>query len=208
MADYTHSHGYNLGLEMTKCYAGYFDHHETHSNELITTMKLKNIELKVMSDLTNKLTQAKLSKKPLDINGDEIAKKLAYLVHLSNPSILENVIHNTPIEESNLHQRLTEIHQRLHKDGVCDANIDLDLILAHINVDNIRVDSLSEDAIDVIIQGVDSETKMITTDLNENMMYINRNYDDRSQMTEQARQILKEADELNKSIISKTARQR
>jgi hypothetical protein len=191
---------------MTGCYAKYFDHHEVKLNQLIDTIKMKNFAIKVMSDVTNKLASAKQSKKPLDINKDETAKKYAYLVHLSNPTVLEGKIHNLPVEEANLHEKLTAIYEELRSEGVSDGDIDINMILSKVNIDNIRFDVLPEDACDVVIQGLDGETKMLSADLNECMMHINSKYEDRSQMTEQARQVLKEADELCKSIISKTGR--
>ena len=57
------------------------------------------------------------------------------------------------------------------------------------------------------IKDVDDETwrklKMLSADLNEIMMKINNKYEDRSQMTENARMVLKEADDLIKSILHK-----
>lgn len=201
------NHGYNIGLEITNCYQKYFDYREIELNTMINKLKVTNIQIKIISDVMNKLAHAKQSDKQIDISNDEIAKKYAYLVHLRNSSILDGKIHNLPVEESDLEQKLNEIIDQLHEEGMDDTQINLGTILERFNCDqNIRFDVLDEGTIDVVIQGLDAELKMLNADLNERLMNINSKYEDRSQMTENARQVLKEADELNKSIIQKTAR--
>ena len=61
----------------------------------------------------------------------------------------------------------------------------------------------NEEEIDVVIQGLDAEQKMIAAEMNQHMMTITNKYEDRSQMTEQARQVLKEASDHIQSIIHK-----
>jgi hypothetical protein len=198
-------HGYNIGLEVVGCYQKYFDHRESELNKLIDSLKLTNIQIKVMSDVMNKLSHAKQKDKKFDISDDEIAKKYAYFVHLSNPSILEDRIHNLPVEELNLEDKMKEIIGQLHEDGVLDRDIDLRMIIDKFNIDqNITFDVLDESGIDIVIQGLDGQLKMLGADLNERMMNINSKYEDRSQMTENARQVVKEAGELIRSIIQKT----
>ena len=53
---------------------------------------------------------------------------------------------------------------------------------------NIQIDALSEDDTDIVIQGLDAEMRMLTADLNECLMRVNNKYEDRSQMTENARE--------------------
>ena len=67
----------------------------------------------------------------------------------------------------------------------------------------IKLDVLSEDRIDVVVQGLDGLLKQHSGDLNENLLYVNRNYDDRKDFTEAGRMIVKEAGELLKSINQK-----
>jgi hypothetical protein len=201
------NYGYNIGLEITSCYQKYFDHREIELNKLIDSLKVTNIQIKIMSDLTNKLTHAKQKDKKFDISNDELARKYAYLVHLRNASIFEGKIHNLPVEDSHLEQKLNEIIEQLREEGIPANEIHLGAILERFNCDqNIRFDVLDESAIDVVVQGLDAELKMLNADLNKQLMDINSKYEDRSQMTENARQVLKEADELNKSIIQKTTR--
>lgn len=63
----------------------------------------------------------------------------------------------------------------------------------------------SEDEIDTVLQGLDSELKMLAADLNEALMKINNKYEDRAQMTENSRQVVKEAGDHIASIIRKTS---
>lgn len=60
-----------------------------------------------------------------------------------------------------------------------------------------------EDSIDVVVQALDGELKMISTEMNQHMMLINNEYETRSQMTENSRQILKEASDFLQSIVRK-----
>jgi hypothetical protein len=202
------NYGYNIGSEITNCYQKYFDNRETELNKLVDTLKVTNIQIKIMSDVTNKLAHAKQKGKEFDISNDEIARKYAYLVHLRNPSIFEGKIHNLPVEDSTLEQKLNEIIEQLRKEGVPDNGIHLGAILDKFNCDrNILFDALGdESAIDVVVQGIDAELKMLNADLNKQLMDISSKYEDRAQMTENARQVLKEASALITSIIQKTGR--
>lgn len=195
------NHGYNIGLELTNCYAKYFDHREVELNGLIDKLKLNNLQIKILGDLMNKLTHAKADDKQADFTNDELAKKLAYLVHLSNPTILDDKIKGIPEDGGTLEQKLQEVIGQLKDQGYPDDEIDLNLILDNINVSGISLDILAKDDIDIIIQGLDAETKMRSADLNEVMMNINSKYEDRSQMTENARQVLKTASDHIESII-------
>ncbi len=201
------NHGYNIGLEMTQLYQKYFDHRETQINKLIDGLKVTNIQIKIISDVTNKLAHAKQKDKKIDLNNDETAQKLAYLIALRNSSIFDEKLHNMPVEHISLEQTINEIIDQLREEGIPDENIHLGTILEKVTCDpNIRFDAIDEAGIDVVIQGMDAELKSLNADLNKQLMDINSKYEDRSQMTENARQVLKEADELNKSIIQKTGR--
>lgn len=197
------NHGYNIGLELTNCYTKYFEHREGELNGLIDSLKMTNMQVKIVSDVMNKLAHGKQSDKKADLNDDEIAKKCAYLIHLRNSSVFDDKMHGVE-EGMTLDQKLQDIIAQLREDGYSDSEINLGAILDKVQVGHVNIDVLSEEEIDVVIQGLDAETKMLTADLNECMMKINNKYEDRSQMTENARQVLKEADEHNKSIIHKT----
>jgi hypothetical protein len=197
--------GYNIGLELTNCYTAYFNHRETELNGMIDNLKMTNMQVKLVSDVINKLAHSKQKNKQADLNEDEIAKKCAYLIHLRNTSVFEDKIHGVQEVGMTLDQKFSEIITQLKEDGYSDSEIRLETILDRVQIPNIRIDVLSEDEIDVVMQGLDAENKMLTADLNEHMMKINNKYEDRSQMTENARQVLKEADEHNKSIIHKTS---
>lgn len=200
------NHGYNIGLELTNCYTKYFDHREVELNGLIDTLKMANMQIKIVSDVMNKLSHAKPDDdKRADLSNDELYKKCAYLIHLRNSTVFEDKIHGVE-DGMTLDLKLQEIVDQLKNDGYSENEIDLGAILGKIDVGNIQIDVLSEDEIDIVIQGLDAETKMLTADLNECMMKINNKYEDRSQMTENARQVLKEAGEHIQSIIHKTVR--
>ncbi len=213
--DHTRHHP---GLEMVQCYDVTFKYRDAELNRMIDDLKMTNIQIKIMSDLTNKLANAKQKDKKFDISrateddpkkrtAHEDARKLAYLVYLRNPTVFEGKIHNLPVEELDLELKLKTIATQMREEGIPDLEINLGSILERITCDsNIRFDVLKESDIDVVVQGLDSELKMLNADLNERLMNINNRYEDRSLMTENARQVLKEADELNKSIIQKTAR--
>jgi hypothetical protein len=189
------NYGYNMGLEMTNCYMKYFDHREKELNSLINKMSATNIDLKIIADTTNKLSHAKSKGKDLDPNQDEQLKKFIVCVHKRNPAIFDDKIKGLPegwdsIDEIDAEQSLT-LDQRMEQ------------MLGNIDLSRVTIDTLTEKDIDVILQGLDAETKMSAADLNELMMKINNKYEDRSQMTENARQVVKEAGELNQSILRK-----
>lgn len=201
------NYGYNIGFEMTKCYQKCFDHHEVQINQLIDGLKVANIQIKILSDFTSKLAHGKEKDKKFDISKDESARKCAYLIHLRSPSVLEGKIHNLPVEHSNLEQKLNEIIDQMKEEGIPDSEIDLGAILERFQCDsNIRFDVLDEATIDVVLQGVDAQLKMLNADLNKILMDISSKYEDRAQMIESARLTIKEDSEEKKSIIQKTGR--
>lgn len=194
----------NPALEMVNCYTKYFDLQEKELNKLIDKLKVSNIQIKVISDVMNKLAHGKQKDKKFDPAGDEQARMYAYLIHQRNPTIFEGKIHGVPADETGLEERLTTAIAELREEG---RGEDLDAILAKLGIDpSVQFDALDEAEIDVVVQGLDAELKMLNADLNERLMNINSKYEDRSQMTENARQVVKEADELNKSIIQKSSR--
>jgi uncharacterized protein YihD (DUF1040 family) len=202
------NHGYNIGLILTNCYILYFDHREGELNTLIDSLQMTNTQIKIISDLMNKLTHAKQDDKKADLNNDEIAKKCAYLIHLRNSTIFADKIQGMPAgsppsSPNLLNQKLQEIIDQIREEGAAESDINLVAILDKIDVSSINIDVLSEDQIDVVIQGMDAETKMLTADLNECMMKINNKYEDRSKMTENAHKVLDEVSKHIDSIIRK-----
>lgn len=197
------NYGYNIGLEFTQCYEKYFKLRECELHDLIDKLKMTNIQIKLISDVMNKLSHAKQKDKQADLNTDETAKKYAYLIHLRNASVFADKIHGIQ-EDITLDKKFEQIVNQLREEGLSDSEIHLGTILDKVHPGNIHIDLLSEEQIDTVIQGLDAETKILTADLNECMMKINNKYEDRSQMTEHARQVLKESDEHIKSIIHRT----
>src|SRR5262245_18642351 len=139
MSGAVENHGYNIGLEMVNCYQVYFDHREAELHGLIDKMKVSNIQIKVISEVMNKLAHGKQKDKKFDISNDETAKKLVYLVHMRNPSVFEDKIKNLPVIEGDLEQKLHEIIGQLREEGLPDGSIHLGSILEKVELDsNIR----------------------------------------------------------------------
>ncbi len=199
--------GYNIGLELTACFEKYLDLRDKELNQLINSMKMNNMKIKLIADVTNKLAHGKQKDKKIDLNTNETMAKYAYLIHLSNPTIFENKIHGVDANPSTLDQVLNEAMQRCRDRGMKDKDIHLAEVLGEIQMNHsIKFDMMNEAEMDVVIQGLDAENKMYTADLNKDLMEVNTKYDDRSQMSENAQKVLKEADEHVLSIIRKTGR--
>lgn len=242
-------YGYNLGWEMVQCYTAYFDNQEQKLHGLIDSMNIVNNLIKAIADLTNKLAHAKKDDKQIDLNKDELAKKMAYLIHLGNPTIFESKFHiqsskpslfeaanprqgsqgeqqtqgmqgtqgaqsaqgeqqnATPISNDlpSLKETIEEIVEQLRAEGYNQDQIDAAAVLSKVDVSHVSFDILTEEDIDDAIRGLDAETKMYANDLNDIMMRINSKHDDRATMTENARQVIKEASEHIQSIQRRTA---
>jgi hypothetical protein len=187
----------NPGAEMVNLFSSYFDHQESKLHGLIDKMKTANIETKIIGDVMNKLSHAKQSKQGADFSKDETMKR--YIVHINknNPTIFGDFIKGFPE-----HLGSNEM------ENISNATLDehLDHSLREINLNTITIEPLSEEMIDVVIQGLDGMIKMYSADLNEQMMKINDNFDQRSQMIENARQIVKQNGDLNESINRKMSR--
>ncbi len=184
----------NLGAEMVNCYSKYFELQESKLNGLIDKMANANMETKIVSDVMNKLSHAKQSKRDADFSDDETMKRYIVHIHKNNPTIFADFIKGYP--------------EYLGSDENADPTVSsvqehLDYSLRDINLNQITIEPLSEEMIDVVIQGLDGQLKMYSADLNEQMMKINDAYDNRSQMTENARQVLKQAGDLIESINRK-----
>lgn len=195
--------GYNIGLELVNCYNKAFDKHEVDLHQVINKIKDNNIQLKIMNDVMNKLSHAKPEKKA-DFSQDEEAKKFLYIIHNRNGSILgEELFSNLPA----INPTLNEIIDEMRKEGIKEDDINLPSILERVNINGIQFNPISsEEDIDTVIQGLDAEIKMINADQNELMLHFSSKVEDRSSLTENARQVLKEYGEGVSSIIRKTGR--
>lgn len=184
----------NLGAEMVNCYTKYFDLQESKLNGLIDKMANANIETKIVSDVMNKLSHAKQRKENADFSEDETMKRYVAHIHKNNPTIFADFIQGFPEylgQDENAPVAVSSVEEHL------------DYSLRDINLSAITIEPLSEEMIDVVIQGLDGQLKMYSADLNEQMMKINDCYDNRAQMTENARQVLKQASDLLESINRK-----
>lgn len=187
---------HHLGLEVVNCYTKYFDHHEAKLNGLIDKLAMSNVEVKIISDVMNKLSHAKQKDKQADFSQDEEMKRHIAHIHKNNPTIFEDLIKNFP-------DYLPEDNSEISEISVSGA---LDRSLKNVDMSRINIDVLKEDQIDVIVQGLDAELKAHSAELNHHMMKVNEAFDNRSQMTESARQVVKQASDLLESINRKMAR--
>lgn len=187
----------HLGLEMVNFYVRCFEpHQEGKLQGLIDNMAKSNVEIKIISDVMNKLSHAKQKKEPADFSNDETMMRHIVHIHRNNPTIFEDLIKNFPDHLPPMDNALF-VGEEITVENVIGEN------LKEINVWNIRIEPLTETQIDVVVQGLDGELKRHSADLNESMMKINDSYDLRRQTSESARQGSKEDSEHKKSIVSR-----
>ncbi len=191
---------YNPAAEMVgKLYPAYFDAQEAKVNALIDRMAYSNIDIKILSDITNKLSHAKKKGKGIDFSNDMEMRRYVAYIHMKNPTIFAEQIHGVPGESPIADEDLFK------GEDITLENV-LDKTLSGIEISNVKIDKLSEDQIDVILQGLDAQSEEYSTDLNECLMKIKDKYDNRAQMTEHARQIVKQSSDLLESINRKMGR--
>jgi hypothetical protein len=198
------SKDHHLGLEMVKCYDAYFTHQESKLHALIDKLATSNVEIKIISHVMNKLSHAKQRDKKIDLTHDEAMKRYITHIHKNNPTIFDGLIQGFPEHhfspEDSTGNPKDSTGQEISLDGVLNDS------LRHIDMGKINIGTLTEEQIDIVVQGLDGQLKMHTADLNDSMMKINEHYDNRSQMSEQARQVIKQAGDLLESINRKTVR--
>jgi hypothetical protein len=188
----------HLGREVCEMYGKYFDLQEGKLNSLIDKLSLSNTEIKIISSVTNKLSHAKQKDKQADFSNDEEMKRYIAHIHKNNPTIFEDLVKGVP--DHLPHAELTTSGEAISVESMLNHS------LKDVNMHNVQIDVMTEDQIDVIIQGLDGALKMHSADLNEHMMKINENYDNRSQMTENSRKVVQETGSLLESINRKMVR--
>lgn len=189
---------YNIGFEVVNLCVKTLDHKEVQLNELIDKLARTNVEIEIIKDVMNKLSHAKQKDKKADFSDDEQMTRCITHIHRNNPTIFDDLIkgypsHFPPKDPSSS----TLSSEQITRDNVINENLE------NIDLGYIQIDPLTEDRIDVVVQGLDGLLKMHSGDLNENLLYINRNYDDRKDFTEAGRLIVKESGELLASINRK-----
>ncbi|MBS0604338.1 MAG: hypothetical protein JSS60_04780 [Verrucomicrobia bacterium] len=186
------------GLEMVNCYNKYFEYQETKLNGLIDKLATSNIEIKIISDVMNKLSHGKQKDKKADFTNDETMRRYITHIHKNNPTIFEDLVKGFP---EHLPEDMDVDAPAAAKQITLEDH--LEESLKNIDMGQIKIDVLTEEQIDVVIQGLDGQLKMHSADLNEHLMKINNTYDDRGQMTENARQVIKQAGDFLESINRK-----
>ena len=150
----------NPGLQTVLLYDKFFDRQEVKLHGLIDKLSLTNEEIKIVSKVMNKLAHAKQNNEEADFNNDPEMKDLILTIHKKNPDIFGDLIQGYSEDSEN------------------------------IDMSNITISPLSESKIEIVIQGLDGQLKIYNAELNEGMLHINRVYDDRGKMTEQAIKIV------------------
>jgi hypothetical protein len=187
---------HHIGLEVVKCYDAYFTHHEKQLKERIDMMAMSNIQIKIISDVMNKLSHDKQKDKKADFSGDETMKQYVTHLHKNNPTIWAELIKGFP---EHLPSDDTSSIQDITLETVLQDS------LKNIDMGQISIQILNEEEIDIVVQGLDAELKKHSADLNEHMLHINEKYDNRSQMTEAARQVVRQDGDFKGSINRKMA---
>jgi len=164
---------YNPGLAMVECYSKYFEQMEGKLGGLIDRLSRSNGEIKILSDVINRLSHAKNRQGDIDFSKDEQMVRWITHIHKNNPTIFGDHVIGFP-EEGVPH----------YDNGATTVEGILESSLSYIDLSKIRIDLHDRDQINICIQGLDAELKNHTADLNEQMMKINNTYDDRAQMTE------------------------
>lgn len=184
------------GAAMVDCYAKYFDFQETKLNGLINNLAKSNMEIKVLSDVMNKMAHAKQKDKKADFSNDEMMKRYIVHIHKNNPTIFDGLIHGFP----------EYIPDEEKMDGEMSLDEMMDHNLRNVDMSRITLDVFNEEMIDVVTQGIDGQLKMHSADLNQFLMNINNAYDEKSTMSENARRVIDQARDLMKSINDKMSR--
>jgi hypothetical protein len=189
--------GYNPGAAVTGLYVNYFDMQEKKlNNQYIDGMAKTNIEIKIISDVMNRLSHAKKNDEEVDFSNDETMKRCIAHIHKNNPTIFEELIKGVP-------EYTDPDENSLMGDEITLENV-LNNSLKDVAMSGVTIKALTKDEIDVITQGLDSQLKMHTADLNEHMMRIQDNLDNRTQMAEFTRKSVEMNSDLNKSIINRS----
>ena len=118
-----------------------------------------------MSGVINELSHAKLKKAPLDVSKNPSLLRDILHIHIHNPTIFSDLIQGLP---EDFQERSVE------------ELLEMGLTFA----------PLKEDALDVILRGLDSEVKMHTTDVHEQMQRVQRYWDDKARVVEITKSVL------------------
>ncbi len=190
---------YNPTAAITGLYINYLDMEEEKlNNQYIDGMTKTNIEIKILNAVMNKLSHAKKGDKGMDFSNDETMKRYIAHIHKNNPTIFEELIKGVP-------EQGDPVENSLKGEEITLENV-LNNSLKDINMSGVKIETLTKDHIDVIVQGLDAQLKMHTADLNELMMRTQSNLEERSKLTDFSREAVKMGGELNKSIISKSVK--
>ena len=190
---------HHLGLEIVNCYLKYFECQEGKQHEIVDKMAWINEETRVLTKVLNTLSHAKYKKEAIDFSNDEEMKRYIVHIHRNDPSIFGDLVKNVPdhlppVDKSVLHGADITMENVVYEN------------LKEISLWNVQIEPLTEDHIGVIIEGLEGALKSNAADLNEKMMYLHENFDNRSHMTHAAQKGEQGQEEYMKSLASKSRR--
>jgi hypothetical protein len=190
--------GPHIGLEMVKCYGKFYEYHEKDLKKRIDMLATSNINIKIISDVINKLSHDKQKDKESDFSDNEMMKRYVIHLHKSNPTIWAELIKGFP---EYLPSDETSSIQDITLEKVLEDS------LKNIDMSKIRIQTLNEEQIDIVIAALEGLLKQHSADVNEHLLHLDEKYDLRSQMTEAARKMIEEDGNFKGSINRKmTAR--
>lgn len=190
----------NPAAEMLQCFQLRYNHDEVELNELLGKLETMNSKIKIITDVMNRLVHAKQKDEKIDFSKDETMKRYIAFIHRNNPHIFEDLVKGIPDHTYANDEDLAALGQKVTLEDVLNNS------LKDIDLNKVAISPLTEDQIDVIIQGLDGELKMHSADVNKFMMQISYKYDERSPLTESARKMLDQANGLLERMNQHMAR--
>lgn len=176
MAEIPAHERYNPALTWVNFCCNAEDVHEGQVHGILDKINSINSEIRIITDLMNKLTHAKKNTQGADFSEDEQAMEWIEHIHARNPSIFES-----RIPTANGKVSVTAVSPKEAR---------------HIYK--------SADDIEPVIKGLDAELKILSAELNESFMQYQSKTDSTSKISESARKGLEEAAQHIRSIQSNT----
>ncbi len=168
---------YNMGMVWTEFCCKAEEVNEKTLNDIIDKIHETNNEIRIITDLMNKLTHAKKDNKGADFSEDEKAMEWIEHIYARNPTIFES------------------------RTATTNGKFTIGNTVSNREARHIYK---STDDIEPVIKGLDAELKILSADLNENLMKIQSKTDSNSKVSESARRGLEEATQHIKSIQNAT----
>lgn len=164
------------------------DRMENEVKGKIDDLEGQNSVMRVAADLTEELARMQKKGESLDINGNEELKRLFLCCHRLHPHLFGDFVENFP---EGIASQTLEI-SGLSAEGIVDA------ALEGVVVADVTVKSLSSESIEILLQGLEAESEVGASEVNQVTFVINQIYGNR----EQTVSILREMFEQFRKAIS------